>query len=158
MRLYSHTIFYAGSCYNVYIQAFRKKGIQLGVYLHRQSNVNPIPAASAPRALNTQPSPSVWPTSLNRSRGIVYLSHWRTARGRLSTQYHLQAPRGTTPGPSSRSPILRPSIPMAIHRAPRYLHSNASFSPVSPSSPSGPPGSHPTASNGNVPNNFYTTC
>jgi hypothetical protein len=47
-RLHSHTIWYAGSLFNVYVQVVRKKGIQLGVYLHRQSNIDPIPPSSAP--------------------------------------------------------------------------------------------------------------
>ncbi|THH20990.1 hypothetical protein EW146_g476 [Bondarzewia mesenterica] len=47
-RLHSRTIWYAGSLFNVYVQLVRKKGIQLGVYLHRQSNIDPIPPASAP--------------------------------------------------------------------------------------------------------------
>ncbi|KAG1810035.1 uncharacterized protein HD556DRAFT_1317505 [Suillus plorans] len=51
-RLHSQTIWYAGSLFNVYVQVIRKKGIQLGVYLHRQSNIDPIPAPSAPLSLN----------------------------------------------------------------------------------------------------------
>ncbi|KAI6010186.1 hypothetical protein EDC04DRAFT_2770258 [Pisolithus marmoratus] len=47
-RLHSHTIWYAGSLFNVYVQVVRKKGTQLGIYLHRQSSVDPIPGASSP--------------------------------------------------------------------------------------------------------------
>ena len=52
-RLHSQTIWYAGSLYNVYVQVVRKKdskdkSLQLGVYLHRQSSVDPIPPPSAP--------------------------------------------------------------------------------------------------------------
>ncbi|KAH9043817.1 hypothetical protein EDB85DRAFT_2138504 [Lactarius pseudohatsudake] len=49
-HLYSRTIWYAGSLYNVFVQMFRKKtqGPQLGVYLHRQSSVDPIPPLSVP--------------------------------------------------------------------------------------------------------------
>ncbi|KAH9836613.1 uncharacterized protein C8Q71DRAFT_50166 [Rhodofomes roseus] len=47
-RLHSHTVWYAGSLYNVYVQVVRKKGVQLGVYLHRQSSVDPLPPCSAP--------------------------------------------------------------------------------------------------------------
>ncbi|KDQ19905.1 hypothetical protein BOTBODRAFT_27325 [Botryobasidium botryosum FD-172 SS1] len=57
-RLHSHTIWYAGSLYNVYVQVVRKKGLQLGVYLHRQSMVDPIPPASAPPAHLGTPSSS----------------------------------------------------------------------------------------------------
>lgn len=49
-HLYSRTIWYAGSLFNVFVQMFRKKtqGPQLGIYLHRQSSVDPIPPLSVP--------------------------------------------------------------------------------------------------------------
>jgi hypothetical protein len=48
-RLHSKTIWYAGSLFNVYVQLVRKKGqLQLGIYLHRQSHVDPIPSSSMP--------------------------------------------------------------------------------------------------------------
>uniref|UniRef100_A0A8H8CQL6 BTB domain-containing protein n=1 Tax=Psilocybe cubensis TaxID=181762 RepID=A0A8H8CQL6_PSICU len=48
-RLHSQTIWHAGNLFNVYVQIVRKKGqAQLGIYLHRQSNVDPIPASSTP--------------------------------------------------------------------------------------------------------------
>ncbi|KAF8887738.1 hypothetical protein BD779DRAFT_1719529 [Infundibulicybe gibba] len=54
-RLHSRTIWYAGSLYNVYVQVVRKKGQpQLGIYLHRQSTVDPIPRSSAPSVLMTK--------------------------------------------------------------------------------------------------------
>lgn len=55
-RLHSHTVWYAGSLYNVYIQVVRKKGIQLGIYLHRQSAVDSLPSTSTPAGTG---SPSV---------------------------------------------------------------------------------------------------
>jgi hypothetical protein len=71
-RIYSHTIWYAGSLFNVYVQVVRKKGIQLGVYLHRQSSVDALPRPSTPRTfistrverlLNSTPSSSSPPGS-----------------------------------------------------------------------------------------------
>ncbi|EPQ61110.1 hypothetical protein GLOTRDRAFT_53870 [Gloeophyllum trabeum ATCC 11539] len=53
-RLHSQTVWYAGSLFNVYVQVVRKKGVpgvQLGVYLHRQSSVDPVPPRSAPSPL-----------------------------------------------------------------------------------------------------------
>lgn len=47
-RMHSHTVWYAGSLYNAYVQVIRKKGIQLGVYLHRQSHIDPLPSFSVP--------------------------------------------------------------------------------------------------------------
>lgn len=48
-RLYSHTVWYGGSLFNVYVQILRKKEqAQLGIYLHRQSSTDPIPAPSSP--------------------------------------------------------------------------------------------------------------
>lgn len=54
MRVYSDTVFYAGSNWNMYIQktrSQRKGALQLGVYLHRQSvsqNPNQCPHTSSP--------------------------------------------------------------------------------------------------------------
>ncbi|KAF6766447.1 hypothetical protein DFP72DRAFT_866521 [Ephemerocybe angulata] len=48
-RLYSQTIWYAGSLFNIYLQVVKKKGqTQLGIYLYRQSTVEAIPPSSAP--------------------------------------------------------------------------------------------------------------
>ena len=48
-RLYSYTVWYGGSLFNIYIQILRKKEqAQLGIYLHRQSSTDPIPAPSSP--------------------------------------------------------------------------------------------------------------
>jgi hypothetical protein len=136
-RLYSHTIWYAGSCYNVYTQAVRKKGLQLGIYLHRQSNVDPIPAASAPRVSSPRPVPLVWSSSLPQPISPVST---HTILAPISRPHARSIPtsepatsRGHTPGPISRSPPLRSSTPVAVPQPPRYLHSNASFSPSSPS-------------------------
>jgi len=54
-RLHSQTIWYAGSLFNVYVQLVRKKGqAQLGIYLHRQSHVDPIPASSVPPLISSK--------------------------------------------------------------------------------------------------------
>ncbi|KAI5834748.1 hypothetical protein K523DRAFT_262317 [Schizophyllum commune Tattone D] len=62
-RLYSRTVWYAGSLFNIYVQVnntstnttTRRKpapgATQLGIYVHRQSSVDPAPGASAPRPL-----------------------------------------------------------------------------------------------------------
>ncbi|KAL0950479.1 hypothetical protein HGRIS_007291 [Hohenbuehelia grisea] len=54
-RLHSHTIWHAGSLFNVYVQVVRKKSpgsssstMQVGVYLHRQSSVEGVPGCSRP--------------------------------------------------------------------------------------------------------------
>lgn len=53
-RLFSQTVWYAGSLFNVYLQVVKKKGqTQLGIYLYRQSSVEAIPPASAPSPLAT---------------------------------------------------------------------------------------------------------
>ncbi|OCF45359.1 hypothetical protein I317_00882 [Kwoniella heveanensis CBS 569] len=51
-RFYSTTHFYAGSYFNCYVQMIKRKekGVQLGIYLHRQSPNEPFPAPSAPRS------------------------------------------------------------------------------------------------------------
>ncbi|KAI5477083.1 hypothetical protein MNV49_006882 [Pseudohyphozyma bogoriensis] len=47
-RLYSQTFFLGGSYYNLYLQRIQKKGVQLGVYLHRQSGLEGFPTPSRP--------------------------------------------------------------------------------------------------------------
>lgn len=49
-RSYSTTHFYAGSWFNVYVQTIKKKekGTQLGIYLHRQNPLEPLPTPSMP--------------------------------------------------------------------------------------------------------------
>ena len=62
VRLHSHTVWYAGSLWNVYTQAVRKKGgmgVQVGVYLHRQSSVDPLPGVSAPRPPQAVPTSTI---------------------------------------------------------------------------------------------------
>jgi hypothetical protein len=130
MRLHSQTVFYAGSCYNVYTQAIRKKGLQLGVYLHRKSNVDPIPAASAPRSVSIQTPPSSLPLSLpstSAPTSPVAVTGARHARSVASSE---ASSRGHTPAPVSRSPPHRSTTPMTVPRSPRIFHSH-SFSPSS---------------------------
>ncbi|WVQ62231.1 uncharacterized protein L199_000370 [Kwoniella botswanensis] len=57
-RFYSSTHFYAGSYFNCYVQMIKRKekGLQLGVYLHRQSPNEPFPIPSSPRKSNHTPS------------------------------------------------------------------------------------------------------
>lgn len=54
-RSYSPSFFYAGSVWNLYIQTVKKaKGLQLGIYLHRQNNNDTLPSPSRPlRSLPT---------------------------------------------------------------------------------------------------------
>lgn len=48
-RSYSPSFFYAGSVWNLYIQTVKKaKGLQLGIYLHRQNNNDTLPSPSKP--------------------------------------------------------------------------------------------------------------
>ena len=66
-RMYSTTHFYAGSWFNVYVQTIRKKdkGIQLGIYLHRQHPGEPFPEHSTPDSVvGLTTSPQSPPTVL----------------------------------------------------------------------------------------------
>jgi hypothetical protein len=48
-RLYSRSFFYAGNVWNLYVQTVRKpKGLQLGIYLHRQNCSDTLPSPSLP--------------------------------------------------------------------------------------------------------------
>lgn len=117
-RLHSHTIWYAGNLFNVYVQIVRKKGqTQLGIYLHRQSNVDPIPAASMP--LSLAPMQSTKDGALNSFPDR--LSHVR----QTSLPSLVQQPSQST---IHYSPSIHPSFTIANPTHPD--------SPSSPSSPS----------------------
>ena len=90
-RLHSHTVWYAGSLYNVYVQVVRKKGVQLGIYLHRQSVVDPIPPSSAPVA-------GMVPSISRESRLL--------GRGASSSVSSPRSPLAGTLGHSPKSPSL----------------------------------------------------
>lgn len=80
-RLHSQTVWYAGSLFNVYVQVVRKKGQpQLGIYLHRQSHVDAIPASSIPAPIQDNPSNrhhyrQSLPNSLSLSQASISPSH-----------------------------------------------------------------------------------
>lgn len=121
-RLHSHTVWSAGSLFNVYVQVVRKKGVQLGLYLHRQSSVDPIPPSSAPavtraerahsRGTNSLPSsfamsssptsthysPSIYPSSPSRSTTPV-------SSPTTATTSHSAAYAGTNSIPATAPPI-----------------------------------------------------
>ena len=105
-RLYSQTVWYAGSLFNVYLQIVRKKEqVQLGIYLHRQSTVDPVPSASVP-------SPLMCPDGANERdrRGPAY---------RLST---------------STSPVMLPRTPPSHFTSPSIRATSDTVSSL-PSSP-----------------------
>ena len=80
-RLYSPTFFYAGSVWNLYIQVVKKvKGIQLGIYLHRQSLMEQLPPPSAPTPAEGETVPGVSaeaprPASTGGSRVVSQRDH-----------------------------------------------------------------------------------
>ena len=93
-RLYSQTIWYAGSLFNVYLQIVRKKEqVQLGIYLHRQSTVDPVPSASVP-------SPLMCPDSANARDE-------RNRRGSTSTSTSPVMLMPRTPPSHFTSPSIR---------------------------------------------------
>ncbi|KAI0638951.1 hypothetical protein C8Q77DRAFT_1045670 [Trametes polyzona] len=124
-RLHSHTVWYAGSLYNVYVQVVRKKGIQLGIYLHRQSTVDPIPASSTPVVQMLPPPP--------RDRSVV-------GRGSSASVSSPRPPslagssifRSHSPAPMS--PLARTSTTASAPTSPAAASSSALSSSL-PNSP-----------------------
>ena len=138
VRLHSHTVWYAGSLWNVYTQAVRKKGglgVQVGVYLHRQSSVDPLPGVSAPwqdqqlqhdqttsgtivapipiplsSVMIQSPAPAVGPMGTSRSTSALAGASANTGRGRAQSE-------GGSRLSGSRSAIWRTTTPVLI--APR---------------------------------------
>lgn len=150
VRLHSHTIWFAGSCYNIYIQAVRKKGLQLGVYLHRQSNVD-LPPASVPRSLAAPPqsqAPSTPPIASPIPERAIAGPVSPSRSNNRSRAWSQPASELTNPLRSyigaSRSNLLRSSTPVTIP------HSYSTVSVVHPSSPTTPVGS-PSSPSGLLP-------
>ena len=130
-RLYSQTVWYAGNLFNVYAQVVKKKGQQqLGVYLHRQSSVDPIPSPSTPpsstaenaeraRAQGHGTNSSVPPTSPSQvsipaSVSMLSLIPRPTSRGTNATG-NAGPSRSTTPTSTlSASPPQKSAQPV-IH-------------------------------------------
>lgn len=105
-RLHSHTIWYAGSLWNVYVQVVRKKGIQLGVYLHRQSSIDAAPHASVP--LSAVPRPIT-----NRARGLTMPTRPTPTLHTSVSQPNINrpiTPRSTTPVSTAGSALVASSV------------------------------------------------
>lgn len=132
-RMHSHTVWYAGSLYNAYVQVIRKKGVQLGVYLHRQSHIDPLPPFSipSPRRSELPRTPSFCPHSnsfgsAGQSMDPYRISTTPTAStltlvgARSTTPVSAQpgspTPNSPTPGNRNASPVNHPSQP---YRDPR---------------------------------------
>ncbi|KAG5642500.1 hypothetical protein DXG03_002697 [Asterophora parasitica] len=112
-RLYSHTVWYAGSLFNIYVQVVRKKGqVQLGIYLHRQSSIEPIPPSSAPASVAT-------PTIASPIAGPIALANQRPGRG-------------------SFPPLFPPITQTTSHYSPSIHPSSRSSTPLSSSLSSSP--------------------
>jgi hypothetical protein len=122
-RLHSRTIWYAGSLWNVYVQVVRKKVIQLGVYLHRQSSVDPIPAASAPVML---PSASnILQREPSQPAGVPL----HQAISSPSVQYPTPSvSRAATPRSNTATPVLSSSLPSSYSQS--GLSSSSSHSSI----------------------------
>lgn len=123
-RLHSQTIWHAGSLFNVYVQLVRKKGqAQLGIYLHRQSHVDPIPASSAPAQRNQTGNEPEIHTPLDRMHSRhpslpSLLSVASIALPSSPTHYSpsIHPPRSTTPSVNPNH--ARPSSPASPSSSP----------------------------------------
>lgn len=119
-KVFSHTVWYAGSLFNVYVQLVRKKGVQLGVYLHRQSCIESIPRPSTPPRMRL-PSPPSGTRALVGASRIVHVP--RPSTSSLPSPIVL---RTNTPRPRStsrpRTPLQRPpsreTMPVSEHGSP----------------------------------------
>lgn len=148
-RIYSHTIWYAGSLFNVYVQVARKKGpgVQLGMYLHRQSSVDAIPRPSAPpfpvstrgeRLLNTTLAPSC-PLGTPRRGHVSIGSISSTSSAGLAVPGSPPSPTVSQLQPSAASQVFNvtpaPVAPIQPYRDPRSTIS--AYFTISCSSPTG---------------------
>lgn len=124
-RLHSQTIWHGGSLFNVYVQLVRKKGqIQLGIYLHRQSHVDPTPAPSTPPPVipkqeRSSKSPQQHRRSLPTSVPLSQIPRPASSTFRSETPANQR-----TRSPSS--PPSRPSSPYPY--SPEFLPQSSSAS------------------------------
>lgn len=113
-RLHSQTIWYAGSMFNVYIQVVPKKsGTQIGVYVHRQSNIDPIPrmsSANRPALSSSQHTRVPSLPSVASSTSIVPFTSAVQARPPPEVHSPLMTTRSATPT-SGRRPTTSSSLP-----------------------------------------------
>ncbi|RDB29400.1 hypothetical protein Hypma_015082 [Hypsizygus marmoreus] len=113
-RLHSHTIFYAGSLFNIYVQVVRKKGqVQLGIYLHRQSTIEPLPPPSAPSSV-----------AIRHSERTESQGTGGTSPGSPRSSSH-------TRGPSFPSSSFPPLTQTTSHYSPSIYPSSRSTTPLS---------------------------
>lgn len=136
-HLYSQTIWYAGSLFNVFVQMFRKKaqGPQLGVYIHRQSSVDPIPPLSIPsgslppeKPAENKPDTRNTPSPASMTQFPTYPTQYSSS-GLPVVLSAVPTPRSNTPiqgSPSNSSfsgsvlPVTSPPIiPPQPYRDPR---------------------------------------
>lgn len=125
-RLHSQTVWYAGSLFNVYVQVVRKKGLQLGVYLHRQSSVDPLPTPSAPpdnSDIDSDVFGRVRSASLSAATPLLQAASSAASVTRPSTAQINTSPvswtRSTTP---VSSPTSSHSPPVPISHSPTTTH------------------------------------
>ncbi|KAG8930257.1 hypothetical protein FRC02_004465 [Tulasnella sp. 418] len=159
-RLYSQTFWCMGSLWNVYVQVARKKGLQMGVYLQRQSFVDSIPPHSIPPALPTSGpteltlhhSSSVPSFQLSGSRSSTPRpatpgNNGPTTRGRpWSTSYPIQIPQLSSPSRSNLSITRSPSFgPSSTTERSSPPGANAITTAPQPSIPNTSPGIAPTS-------------
>ncbi|CAA7260014.1 unnamed protein product [Cyclocybe aegerita] len=116
-RLHSQTIWHAGSLFNIYVQLVRKKGqAQLGIYLHRQSSVDPIPTPSSPSTPN-----------FSISASDRQLHHRKPSLPSLLSQATPSSPTHYSP---SIHPPSRSSTPRINNSSPSPPSSPPAVSPV----------------------------
>lgn len=140
-RLHSRTVWYAGSLWNVYVQVVRKKGIQLGVYLHRQSCVDPIPPSSAPVSLSTPGGTTSTPVSTLRREPSQFtgvpLHHTVSSP---SVQYPTPTTsRAATPHTAPSTPAMSSSLPNSYYQTISSSASSASIAVPATAPPVSPP-------------------
>lgn len=133
-RLHSRTIWYAGSLWNVYVQVVRKKGIQLGVYLHRQSTIDPIPPSSAPVMFPPETSASAPSTLRGESSRFTGVPLHQTV-STPTVQYPTpNTSRSATPHSTPSTPAMSSSLPSSYSQvlASPTSHSTVSIPATSP--------------------------
>ena len=126
-RLYSPTFFYAGSLWNLYVQTMRKpKGVQLGIYLHRQNPAEPLPPASAPpseaaraAASSTRVSAPSLDQLLNESLNLAPAGLHSDTVGSANRANRTSTGNNSNLAPDEQPPTVPATMPAMPYRDPR---------------------------------------
>ncbi|KAF7310477.1 BTB domain-containing protein [Mycena chlorophos] len=135
-RLYSQTVWCGGSLFNAYVQVVRKKAVQIGIYLHRQSTME-IPGASGYRGAGESSTSSSSSAPRERLSSLLSSPASPTHNRGPSLPTNIASPSSYSPSiRSQRESPMRSPTPVSISSSlPNSIGSTISSSSLRPAGP-----------------------